>query len=126
MSSASIKQQGRKTNQPAAVAVPDQPTTTAPQPELPAGQSVASPSIRSAVVEVPMADPPTTGHMAETSSAWHVDAQLRDLADRETLMQIRSGLDQCGARTKDGRRVVSYADTIRWLIQEIQRQSSTA
>jgi hypothetical protein len=64
--------------------------------------------------------------MASSSSAWHVDAQLRDLEDRETLMQIRAGLDAAGARMRDGRRVTSYADTIRWLIQEVGKRLEKA
>ncbi len=132
MSSVS-KHQTKKANQPATVAVPQIPPSVA-VPEVaasaarPAAVAVQSPApqLLSAMIEVPLATPPDRGYMSLTSSARHVDAQLRDQQDREVLMQMRSGLDAMGARTRDGRRVVSYADTIRWLIQEVGKRLEEA
>ncbi len=131
MSSVS-KHQTKRANQPAAVAVPQIPTPVAvPEVATSAAQAAATiptpaPQLLSAMIEVPLATPPDRGYMSLTSSACHVDAQLRDQQDREALMQMRAGLDAMGARTRDGRRVVSYADTIRWLIQEVGKRLEEA
>jgi hypothetical protein len=69
-------------------------------------------------VRLPLADPPDT--QAVRVSAWHVDVQLRDAATRRAFMRVWAGLDRAGARLKDGRRVISYADALRWLLEQVE------
>ncbi len=67
---------------------------------------------------LPMADPPDS--QAARITAWHVDVQLRDCDTRRAFMRLWAGLDRAGARLKDGRRVSSYADAVKWICERVE------
>ena len=67
---------------------------------------------------LPLADPPD--NQAARITAWHVDVQLRDCDTRRAFMRLWAGLDRAGARLKDGRRVSSYADAVKWICERVE------
>jgi hypothetical protein len=67
---------------------------------------------------LPLADPPDS--QAARITAWHVDVQLRDCDTRRAFMRLWAGLDRAGARLKDGRRVSSYADAVKWICERVE------
>ena len=73
---------------------------------------------------LPLAEPPDT--QVHRINAWHVDCQFRDAETRNAFRQFQAGLDVSGVRLADGRRVVSGADAIRWLVQQIAAALATA
>lgn len=84
-------------------------------PIIPVGYS----GLSTVVLEIPLAEPPD--NQTVRVGAYHVDCQLRDRHTRETFTRIWAGLDKAGARMKDGRRVTSYADAIRFLIEQVEK-----
>lgn len=67
-----------------------------------------------ATIQVPVAQ-----IAAGNYAAMHVNLNL-DKEQARTLKQLRAGLDQAGARLREGRRVQSSADTIRYLLENLK------
>lgn len=72
-------------------------------------------------VSMPLADTIGHGWQSNPSSARHVDCQCQSMEQRRALMALRAGLDAAHARTANGRPVTSYADAIRWLLEEVAK-----
>jgi hypothetical protein len=72
-----------------------------------------------ALIQVPLGEVEAGEYMQG-----HVNLQLNKDQAR-TLKQIRVGLDQSGARLRDGRRVVNCADTIRYLLENARASTMT-
>jgi hypothetical protein len=72
---------------------------------------------RAVTLTIPLADPPDS--QVHRISAWHVDCQFRDAPSRTAFRQVQEGLLKTGVRLADGRPVITGADSIRWLIQQI-------
>ena len=72
---------------------------------------------------IPLADPPDT--QVHRVNAWHVDCQFRENETRLAFRQIQEGLYRSQARLADGRPVVSGADVIRWLVQQVSFAKSS-
>lgn len=58
----------------------------------------------------------------EARSPRHLDFQLTTAQGRG-LRRIRDGLDHSGARLENGRRVQSYVEAIRWLLEKVAAES---
>jgi len=119
----------RRRTAPAAAA----PRPTAPVPETPERPDAPDkPERQDAAVAEPLPEGVTFGTLtiplaeaADTQvyriNAWHVDCQFRDAPTRAAFNRLRTGLDQSGARLGDGRRVISGADAVRWLMEQIAK-----
>jgi hypothetical protein len=57
------------------------------------------------------------GFQADPRSAQHVDCQCQTMGQRRALMRLRAGLEATGARLDNGRRVLSNADAIRYVLE---------
>ena len=66
---------------------------------------------------LPIAEPPNT--QLRRIGATHVDVQFREPKTRAAFSALWAGLDRSGARLQDGRRIVTGADTIRWLFEQL-------
>jgi len=69
-----------------------------------------------AIIKIPLAEQ-RSGYCAR-----HVDVQLSG-AQPETLRRIVDGLDASQARLKNGKRVTTPAEAVRWLIEQVEVQS---
>lgn len=69
------------------------------------------------IAEVAMAVPLAEAR-PEVYCRRHVDARLNH-SQATTLQRIQLALDAKQARTADGRRVISPADALKWLLEEI-------
>lgn len=82
--------------------------------EAPAGES--SEDDERTLVQASVSFPVVIDH--EARSPRHLDVQLTTAQGRG-LRRLRDGLDHSGARLESGRRVQSYPETIRWLLEQI-------
>lgn len=63
-------------------------------------------------IEVPLGEVPSGVYEPR-----HVEARL-DAQQGHVLKALMIGLDQRGSRLANGRRVSSYADAVRWLLEQ--------
>ncbi len=49
----------------------------------------------------------------------HIEVQLRTLEQKRAMRRLFDGLNQAGARMKNGRRVQSYPDVVRYVLKRI-------
>jgi hypothetical protein len=90
----------KKANKPF-VAAEREPTTS--PPELPT----------SITIEVPL------GKLDEGYLSRHVDARLTSQLQCESLRRLVKGLRQAGEKLEDGKQVTSYADAVKWLLEQV-------
>jgi hypothetical protein len=71
-----------------------------------------------ATIRVPLAEPIDTQAMRIGAS--HIEVRLGEYPEaRQGAMRLLAGLDACGARLQSGRRVVNYADAVRWALEQL-------
>jgi len=68
-------------------------------------------------ISIPLADPPDT--QVHRLNAWHVDCQFRNDEERKAFRKVQEGLVVLGVRLNDGRPIVSGADAVRWIVQQV-------
>ena len=73
----------------------------------------SEPGLPIATVKVPMAPIGEEGYKAR-----HIQVQLEGV-EAVKMKSLFQGLDQEGARLANGRRVMSNADAIRWMLQNL-------
>lgn len=74
--------------------------------------------LRTVSIDVPLRIPPTPRYAAR-----HVEVQL-DNGQAQTLRSLLDAVDERGERLQSGRRVVSAADALRWLLERVGLQSA--
>lgn len=67
----------------------------------------------SVTIEIPI------GPLRDGGQVRHVDAQLRTREQRETMRRIFTGLDLCGARTRNDKRVTNMVEAVLWLLEQV-------
>jgi hypothetical protein len=70
------------------------------------------------VIEVPIGEIDESAYVSS-----YVQAQLNK-TQSASLKRIWAGLDEVGERLANGRRVVSHADVIRWLLERAARHEA--
>ncbi|MBW3540759.1 MAG: hypothetical protein KY476_10850 [Planctomycetes bacterium] len=68
-------------------------------------------------IELPLADPPATSYLAQETG--HLDARLNTPAQRAGLRRLHAGLVAAGAQLAGGKPVVSKADVLRYLFEQL-------
>jgi hypothetical protein len=89
-----------------ALSLPTPPA--APEPAPPPQQLPAS-----VTIEVPL------GQLDQGYLSRHVEARLTTTMQCESLRRLTNGLRQAGERLDDGKPVASYADAMRWLLEQL-------
>jgi len=98
--------------------VPDEPAQEpiAADDPVPDERPQAAP-VRTIVVRVPIAPDP----IGPAYVSRRVDIRL-DRECAETIERLFRGLDACGERMANGRRVAQRQDAVRWLLESITRE----
>lgn len=73
--------------------------------------------MQSTIIEYPITVP-LAEILDDTYLSNHVQVQLTYLQSK-ALKRAWIGLDECGERLRNGRRVASNADVIRWLLEQV-------
>lgn len=76
-------------------------------------------------IEIPIGPVPPTGDGAPYLTN-HVEAGKLTQRQRVGLSRLVNGLDQAGCRLTDGRRVVTSADAVRWLLERLSAGSDSS
>ena|ERR1035437_3083992 len=76
------------------------------------------------MIEVPVSDVPLVGYQIDSDSVAHLDVNFNRQSPRSrhykiAFMRIKSGLIHAGAKCPDGLPVVSNADVLRWLLDQV-------
>lgn len=99
--------------------VPEAAAEAAPQPppttEI---RKLPAPKLRKVRIEAQLAP-----LFEQAYRPTHVEARL-DPAQARVLRRLLDGLDQAGARLRNGRRVGSPADSVRWLLEQLDEGGS--
>lgn len=91
----------------------EQPAKAAAEaPKPPAPVQVIERRIETAVVEIPLGEPPRRFDQV------HVEGWLRR-EDAHTFARLRQALWDRGEKTTDGRPVKSAADVMRWMMEQL-------
>ena len=77
-------------------------------------------STHSAILELPLAAVSPGSFMGRNV---HIELRLKP-PESELLKSLQTGLDAAGVRLRDGRRVASKADTVRWLLEQLAAQAA--
>lgn len=114
---------GAKTPETPPVPVPAKPldeTTTTLPPAPEPNDPTSGIETRDVQITIPLATKiPAKEHMPR-----HLDVQLVEPEQRRAVKALHIALDRGNVRTVAGRPIVSYADTIRWLIEQITMAAS--
>jgi hypothetical protein len=86
-----------------------------------AGVAILAPVVELIEIDVPFSDMQLDGCYISC----HLDVRLTR-RQGDTIRRIQLGLDAAGARLANNRRVVTQADAIRWLLEEIGREAIPA
>jgi hypothetical protein len=123
----------RRSEPPSAAPSPaDAPQQTLEEPKTEDGRPgqpsapIASRAFRTITIEIPLAEPIDTETQRHRSR--HADVHIRQPERRRAFNALRSGLDAAGAMIKPdnpsnpSRRVVSYADAVQYVLDQIAAQ----
>lgn len=87
------------------------------QPQAATPAAAELPVIATRLLELPLGVVPC-GYVSR-----HVDARL-DRRQGAALRRLQDGLDRAGRRLANGKRVISTADAVRWLLEQIDPKAS--
>ena len=68
---------------------------------------------RAVTIEIPI------GPLGDGHEVRHVDCQLRTGQQREAMRRMFTGLDLCGARTRNDKRVTNNVQAVLWLLEQV-------
>ncbi len=94
---------------------------TDPGPETPARhtrQSELPPAVRPVTLQLPLGALDADAYRGRGLQDKHCEARL-DRPQADTLRRVFNGLDATGARLRNGKRIASNADVVRWILERV-------
>ncbi len=89
------------------------------EPETDDGPTAEASGVEYRRLLLPLGDPAGHGFQSDVRSVQHVDCQCQSFQQRRGLMSLRAGLDASSARLANGRRVTTYADAVRFVLEAL-------